>query len=202
MGSPPGLKYNFMDKISYEEMYYAYVCCRKKKKNKISAKKFEVNALYNIVQLTNEINERKYKISPSECFIVKYPTTREVFCALFRDRVVQHFVYNELAPVMDKKFIYDTANCRPYKGTDFGIKRVARFVKRETDNGTKDAYFLKIDLSGFFMSIDRQNLLNKVNNFIDTEYHGPHTEVLKYLVELIILNDCTKNAKRISPVSD
>lgn len=190
------------DYITYEEMYKSYIDCRKKKKNKISAKKFEENALYNVQKLTQEINDRKYKIRPSQCFIVKYPTTREVFCANFRDRVVQHFVYNELNPYMDKTFIYDTANCRINKGVDFAVSRVSRFAHSATLNGTEDAYYLKMDLSGFFMSMDRQILLNKIKKFIDDIYEGIHKDILKYLVEIIILNDCTINANRISPLSD
>lgn len=190
------------DLITLEEMYYAYECCRKKKRGKFSTKKFEANALYNITKLVEEINRREYKISPSRCFIVKYPTKREVFCANFRDRIVQHFVYNEINPYMNKTFIFDTANCRLNKGTDFAIRRVQTFVRRETNNYTEDAYYLKMDLSGFFMSIKRDVLLKNVNNFLETQYFGKHKELLKYLVRLIITNDCTKGAIRISPPED
>ena len=115
-------------------MYNAYVSCRKNKRNKPSCKKFEVNALYNIQKLCSDINPCSYKLRPAECFIVKDPRLREVFCANFRDRVVQHFVYNELNPVIEKMLIYDAANCRKGKGTDFAIDRVARFIRRETCN--------------------------------------------------------------------
>jgi len=190
------------DKITIEEMYCAYQDCRHKKRGKYSTKKFESNALYNITKLVKEINERKYKISTSRCFIVKYPTKREVFCANFRDRVVQHFVYNEINPYMDKLFIFDTANCRKNKGTDFAIERVKTFVRRETNNYTEEAYYLKMDLSGFFMSIKRQELLDKALVFLNTKYQGNHKEVLTYLVTLIILNDCTKGAIRVTPIED
>lgn len=74
--------------VEYEDMYHAYICCRKRKKKKKDAKEFELNALFNITSLVDEINDGKYKLRPSSCFIVEYPTAREVFCAAFRDRVV------------------------------------------------------------------------------------------------------------------
>ena len=101
--------------IQFQDMYNAYVSCRKNKRNKPSCKKFEVNALYNIQKLCSDINSCSYKLRPAECFIVKDPRLREVFCANFRDRVVQHFVYNELNPVIEKMLIYDAANCRKGK---------------------------------------------------------------------------------------
>lgn len=190
------------EEIPFHVMYQAYLDCRKKKRSKEGAKQFEHGAFYYTQELTDDINRRRYKVGRSKCFIVKQPTTREVFCALFRDRVVQHFVYNELNPYMDRKFIYDTANCRVGKGTDFAIHRVEHFVRSATDNGHRKAYYLKMDLSGFFMSIDRKLLLEMVQDFVDMEYKGKYSEALCYLLPLIILNDCTKDAIRISPASD
>lgn len=188
--------------VTFEEIYKAYIDCRKRKKNKSGAKKFEINAFFNISNIVNEINNRKYKLRPAQCFIVKDPTLREVFCADFRDRVVQHFVYNELNPYIDKKLIFDAANCRKEKGTDFAIDRVKRFVRSATNNYQNEAYYLKMDLSGFFMKIDRQLLLKIVYNVIDNDYHGTHKETLKYLTKIIITTDVTKNATRLSPLSD
>ena len=37
-----------MSDILLEDMYKAYIDCRKNKRNKVSTIKFEVNALYNI----------------------------------------------------------------------------------------------------------------------------------------------------------
>lgn len=184
-----------MFNICYEDMYNAYLDCRKRKKNKKDAKAFELNALYNISVLVDEINAGKYKLRPSSCFIIEYPTMREVFCSAFRDRIVQHFVYNELNPVIDKRLIHDTASCRVGKGTDRAIDRVERFVREATDNYTHDANYVKADLSGFFMSIDRQLLLEKVLVLIDEDYHGKYKNVLKYLVRIIITTDQTINAR-------
>ena len=190
-----------MFNVEYEDMYRAYTDCRKRKKSTPGAKKFETYALYNIVQLTDEINRGKYKLMPSSCFVIEYPTQREVFCAAFRDRVVQHFVYNELNPVLEKLLIRDTASCRIGKGTDYAVQRVARFVRRETENYTGEAFFGKLDLSGYFMSIDRDLLFAKILHVVEHCYTGKYKDVLIYLIRIIILSDVTKNAQRICPIS-
>jgi len=98
--------------VSFEDLYFAYECCRSNKKNKIGAKKFEIAAMFNLTNLLADINNRTYRLKPSMCFLVYEPTVREVFCADFRDRIVQHFVYNELNPVIEKVLIKDTCSCR------------------------------------------------------------------------------------------
>lgn len=118
-------------------MYNAYTNCIRHK-NSTSAKEFETYALYNIKKLTDEINNRKYKLKQAKCFVVKKPRYREVFCCSFRDRVVQQFVYDELYPVIDKTLIFDSSHSRKKKGTDFAIKRVARFLRTSTKNYTEE----------------------------------------------------------------
>ena len=191
---------DIQEKVSLDDMWVAYQDYRRHKKNKKGAVQFECGALLKLQILCEEIEQQRYQLRPSECFIVRDPTLREVFCANPRDRIVQHFVYNELNPIIEKHLVYDAANCRKGKGTDFAIKRIWCAVKRESKNGTEPADFLKADISGFFMRINRKLLLSQILHLIDTEYKGPYPQTLRYLCTLIILTDVTKNAKRLSPI--
>lgn len=186
--------------VTLDDIYTAYEDCRKKKKNKRGTKGFSQNALYNCLKIVDEINNRRYVLKPSECFIVEYPKPREVFCAAFRDRVVQHFVYNELNPIIEKLLINDTCSCRKGKGTDYAIKRAIRKLRQESENYTVPVWIMKIDLSGFFMSIDREWLCSLIIEVINVHYHGKHKDTLLYLVPIIITSDFTKNAKRLVPM--
>lgn len=192
------------DKVSLEEFFQALMDCLENKKNTDGAKKFTAYAFHNLCNLVDEINCRRYVPKRSDCFVVKYPVPREVFCAAFRDRIVQHFVYNELNPVIERLLIQDTCSCRTGKGTDYAIQRVQTFVRKETDNWTDidNVYYAKLDISGFFMSMDRQRVLSDMLFIVDHIYKGPHKEVLRYLLPIIILTDVTKNANRLSPLSD
>lgn len=190
--------------VTLSDLYTAYLDCRRRKKNKAGAKAFDAYAIHILCNLRDEINHRKYRLKNSQCFIVKYPVPREVFCAAFRDRVVQHFVYNELNPVIEKMLIRDTASCRLGKGTDYAIKRAQTFLRRETDDYKRidGVYFGKFDLSGFFMGIDRHILLDKILWIVDNKYYGYYKSVLHYLLPIIILSDVTVGAVRISSHKD
>ena len=186
--------------VTLDDIYTAYEDCRRKKKSKRGTKGFAQNALFNCIKIVDEINERKYLLKPSECFIVSYPKPREVFCAAFRDRVVQHFVYNELNPVIEKLLINDTCSCRTGKGTDYAIKRVIRKLRQATDNYSVSVYLEKIDLSGFFMSIIRGWLCALVIEVINVHYYGRYKNTLLYLVPIIVTSDFTYKAKRLVPI--
>lgn len=190
--------------VTLQDLYTAYEDCRHRKKRKKGAKAFDPYALHILFCIRDELNQRRYRLKPSQCFVIKYPVPREVFCASFRDRVVQHFVFNELNPVIEKLLIRDTASCRIDKGTDYAIHRAQTFLRRETEDykHIDGVYIAKFDLSGFFMSIDRQILLNKVLWVVDNKYNGKYKAVLRYLLPIIILSDVTVNASRLSPLKD
>ncbi|MBQ6155940.1 MAG: hypothetical protein IJK22_04985 [Bacteroidales bacterium] len=174
------------------DLWTAYFDARKHKRNTMNALHFELDLEHNIHQLYEEIFYGTYKISPSICFIVNRPVKREVFAAHFRDRVVHHLVINKLLPLFENQFIYDSYSCRVGKGTLFGIRRLQKFIRSCTDNYRKEAFVLKLDIQGFFMSIRKSLLLAKVEDLIQRKYNGDDKELLLSLVRQIILNDPTQ----------
>jgi retron-type reverse transcriptase len=61
------------------------------------------------------------------------------------------------------------------------------------------AWVLKIDISGYFMHINRNILFAKLSSFIDVWYHALDKEQIKELCRLIIFNDPAENCIRHSP---
>lgn len=179
--------------MELSELFEAYYDCRKNKRNTVSAIKFELDYESNLIQLHEEIMDRTYRVGKSIAFIVDKPVKREIFAGDFRDRIVHHFVINELNPIFERLFIHDSYSCRTGKGTLFGIQRMEKYIRAASENYTKDAYILKLDISGFFMSIDREILLDMVENIIDTKYTGDDPDILRFLIRTIITNDPTKN---------
>jgi RNA-directed DNA polymerase len=175
------------------DLFKAYYDARKNKRNTHNALQFEMAFESNVMQLSKEIAECTYQLSPCICFIVNRPVKREIFAAHFRDRVVHHYVINKLNAVFENQFIYDSYSCRKGKGTHFGIERLKRFMRSCSDNYTKEAYVLKLDIQGFFMNINKKLLCQRVCKIISDKYKGEDKQVLMYLVETIILNDPTKN---------
>ena len=148
------------------DLFKAYFDARKNKRSTLNALAFEKYFESNIFELADEIIENRYVIKPSICFIVKKPVKREIFDADFRDRVVHHFIYNYIAPLFEKVFINDSYSCRKGKGTHYGIKRVDHFIRSCSQNYSKEAYILKLDIKGYFMAMNKSLLYEKTVSVI------------------------------------
>lgn len=97
--------------FTYAEVVAAFDDCLKHKKNTKGAKDFCLNKISNLLDLTDEINSRTYKIGTSQAFIITDPKVREVFAAAFRDRIVHHLIIRELEPYFERYFIGTTFSC-------------------------------------------------------------------------------------------
>ena len=152
------------------DLFQAYYNARRNKRNTINQLKFELNFEREIFKLYNEIETRAYKPLREVAFIVNKPVKREIFAADFRDRVVHHLLFQYLAPIIEKYLIYDCYSCRRGKGTSAGIQRAAKFLRSCSENYKKDCYIMQMDISGYFMSINRELLYRKVNGMLQTDY--------------------------------
>ena len=138
------------------------------------------------------------------CFIVFSPVKREVFAAAFRDRVVHHLLYNYLLPFYEPRFIFDSYSCRVGKGTLFGVERLEHHIRSVSNNYTRECWVLKMDIKGYFMSIPRLDLYNRIVAFVtpllsNDDWRWP---VMNYLLEKVLLNDPTKACYRKGNISD
>ena len=185
----------FSDKQLLYDLFQAYFDARKNKRNTINALSFEIDFERKLFELYKEIKERKYEIRPSICFVIKEPMLREVFAADFRDRVVHHLIYNYISPFFERLFINDSYSCRIGKGTSYGIKRLDHFIRSCSHNYSRDCYILKLDIKGYFMSMDRSILYQKVektlNRFQETADFD--VDLISYLIRQVIFRDPTKD---------
>lgn len=180
-------------KIELSELFQAYFECRKNKRNTANALAFEIDYENSLVQLFEEINSETYEIGRSITFIVDKPVKREIFAADFRDRIVHHLIIGKLNYLFEKQFIHDSYSCRAGKGTHFGIQRIDRFIRQCSANYTKDCYILKLDLQGFFMSINKNILFARLEKFIKEKYNETDKELVLNLCNRVIFNETTKN---------
>lgn len=197
-------------KLLYD-LFEAYYDCRKNKRNTANSINFELNYESNIIKLRDDIISGNYEVGKSIAFIVDKPVKREIFAWDFRDRIVHHYIINKLDPYFEKNFIYDSYSCREKKWTLFWVKRVEKFIRSCSENYSKDCYILKLDIKGFFMSINKDILWEKLVEFIElknllcsifpflerrsTEERGEGLEkqLIFSLLQKIIYNDPTKN---------
>ena len=98
----------------------------------------------------------------SEHRVVEKPKRREIFAADFKDRVVHHLLVDYLEPKWERRFIHDSYACRKAKGTHNGVKRLQTFTRQVTCNGVCPAWYLQLDIKGYFVSIDRMILFKRL----------------------------------------
>ncbi|MAF32710.1 MAG: hypothetical protein CL941_01910 [Desulfobacter sp.] len=75
-----------------------------------------------------------------------------------------------LEPEWEPRFIYDSYACREGKGTHAAVKRLQCFIRKVSNNRSRAAFFLQIDIRSFFMSINKRiffSLLEGKENNLD-----------------------------------
>jgi hypothetical protein len=175
--------------IPLVDLFKAYYSCRKNKRNTINALAFELNLEEELIKLKEALESGTYTISNAIAFVVDKPVKREIFAANFRDRVVHHLVIQKMNSVFEPYFIYDSYACRKGKGTHFGIKRVAGFIRKCSKNYTQDCYILKLDIKGFFMHINKAILYTKIEALFVAKYNRADKELYLNLCKTILFND-------------
>jgi len=175
----------------FEEIYKAYLKCRKRKRNTLNALVFEQNLIENICNLETSLNNYTYTPKRSVCFLTTTPKLREVFAADFSDRVIHHLIVPILEQIYEPKFIYDSYSNRKNKGIHNASKRAIHFIK-----ATK--YYLQLDVKNFFYSIDKNILFYKLKDEIINNYNKVKNSLIKvhemlWIVNKIIYHDVTKN---------
>lgn len=188
------------------DLFTAYYCARKNKRNTSSQIRFERNLSDNLIRLYEDVVTGKYRVGRSMCFVIRDPVLREVFAASFRDRIVHHLLYNWLMPIFEPTFIYDSYSCRVGKGTLFGIKRLEHHIRSCSDNYTKQCYILKLDIEGYFMNISRQKLYDlvvaRLQKYASSHHLSFDLSLALRLLSQIIFNDPVKGCYRKGNIKD
>lgn len=196
------------EKLTFEELYNSYGLCIKNKKRKYGTYNFTNEELcQNLIKLLDRLNNRNYVPEASNCYVITEPALREIYAAQFCDRIVQHFYMSEIENILENELVDGCCSCRKSKGTDYALKLLKKNLVKISKNGKNDVFFLKIDLSGYFMSIDRKNVSNKFLSLIKNKYIGKHKDILMYLTPIIFENNpslncnykCNENMRRKVP---
>ena len=183
-----------MSIFTLENIYKAYLDCRENKRKTANALKFEYDLENNLLKLQKELASGTYQPGRSICFAVSEPTPREIFAADFRDRVVHHLLVREINEIGERNFICDSFACRKEKGTHKAVERLKIFSRKVSQNHKKEAFFAQLDISGFFMSIDKNILYEILKKMIlkQNKKEQWKKEVLQ-LGKIIIFYDPTTN---------
>ena len=199
----------------YKDLLQAYLDARRHKRNKPYQRRFEANLEENLETLCDALWNRTYKPLPSNCFIITDPKRREVFAAHFRDRIVHHLYFNYTHEIFERTFIEDSYSCIRGRGTHYGIRRLQQHILKESQNYKHPCFVLKMDIRGYFMSINRGKLLeiclnsldrmasHKVGKYRPTRWNTlVDFDFVRYLTEEIVLLNPTKDCRIIGLWAD
>ena len=180
-------KLRLVNQYTYQDIFHAYMECRKEKRNSRSAIAFEVRFEKNLEQLLDEVNSGTYQIGRSEVFVVEWPKPREIWSALFRDRIVHHLVCRDITGYFEARFIEDTFSCIKGRGTLAASNRLVDLHRKITQNYARDCWYLQVDVKNFFVSIDKRTLWGFLEKTIGND------TLTSRLMKQIVFNDPTAN---------
>lgn len=143
------------------------------KHDRLAVAEFEFYLEREVLALQSELKEGCYKPGEFFTFEIRDPKPRRICAAPFRDRVVHHAICNVLAPVFERRLIFDSYACRPGKGSHAAVKRVQEISRRY-------AFFLKLDIRKYFDSVDHSVLKSLLKRYLKDR---PLLELLERIID-------------------
>lgn len=190
-----------MEYVTIEEIDQAYRDCKRRKTSTGGYLEYSKNYIMENYRLYEELNSMTYEVGKSRCFVVTRPKLREVFCAQFRDRVVHHLLVNKFITILESEMTDSAFACRMGKGTDYGINYIKDAIERVSHNYQRETWVMKCDIEGFFMSIDRMMLYQRLESVLRRDYHGADIEWWLWLWGKVILNRPERNCERVGDLA-
>lgn len=158
--------HKYDDTIILEALLSTWQRFLRRKRHKKDVITFEAKLSENILGLYLSLKNKTYIHGPYSAFNISDPKPRNIHKATVRDRLLHHFLYRELYPYFDGRFIYDSYSCRKYKGTHRALDRFKFFAGKVSKNNTRTCYVLKCDIRKFFASIDQEILMKILGRHI------------------------------------
>jgi len=185
--------------LLFAELYLAEVEARKGGKRKtFDTHIYEANIFENLIRLRDALWEYEYKPCRGTAHVVFRPVQREIFAAPYVDRIVHHFVVNNLIDWWETRLHYDSCSCREGKGTLFGVRRLRDHMRSVSQNFAIPTDVIKMDISGYFMHIRRDVLFEKVMWGVDkifVDKTDRRYKILRHAIREIIFDNPVAGVK-------
>lgn len=199
---------NLYDSIcTIDALYRGFEEARRSKRTTRACHQFEQRLGGEIQALSRELETGAYQPLPYRTFMVWEPKPRTISAPAFRDRVVQHAIYNAIRPIFDRTFIDQSFACRVGRGTH----AAADYVQHALGQVPRDSWVLQMDIRRYYYSLVRailrgliarvikdERLVDLIMLFADpgTPLGVPIGNLLAQLFGLIYLNPLDHFAKR------
>lgn len=185
--------------LLYFELYLAELQARRGGKRKtFDTHAFEQNLAENLTRLRDALWDYEYHPSRGTAHVIFKPVQREIFAAPYVDRIVHHFIVNTVMDWWERRFSEDSYSCRVGKGTSYGIERLRRHIQSASNNYKIPTYVIKLDISGYFMHIQRNILYQRVISGLDRQFadnRGRRYQIVKNAIREIVFDDPVRGVK-------
>lgn len=149
----------FDDVVDIQNMELAFKKSMKgTNKYSVDAIEFASDETYNIRELRQSLINGTYEFTAYKRFKVYEPKERIIDAPYHRDKVVQLAIDKVLKRIYQPSFIFDSYACLDKKGSHKATDRVSEFLSRANWEYGDESYIIKLDISKFFYSVNRETL--------------------------------------------
>ena len=150
-------------------LYESFLLAKKGSDWKPQVQKFEMNSLFEIFQMQDELQNRTYQLKPTSNFIIsERGKTRPITGEQIQDRIVKHALCDEqLNPSIAPYLIYDNGASQKNKGIDFTRARLVKHLRSfYNEYGTNDGYILIMDDKKYYDNIRHKPFIEQFDDKI------------------------------------
>lgn len=194
---PVGWVKILIDMVELTALLHSADEAEKRKRKSKETVKFLLNKQVNIIKLWKSINNRTYVHDGNYAFVVMIPKPREIFATSYKNRIVHHYLYERIMPLIDKHVPKRTFSNRKGLGGDRAIKQVWTDIYNLSNKYTEDCWIMKVDIKGYFPNAKWDLAFAKLKKLVEEEYFGEDKEDVLYLLhECLYANPITNCEKR------
>lgn len=186
--------------ITIGDIIDAYMAARKNKRRSADQVEFELHWQKNCADIVDAINSRSFKPT-AYTFVTDYPKPREVFASDMGTRVLHHYLDLRLRPLLEKRMGPHTWNNRVGMGQAACQSALAADIFEVSEGFTRDAWIIKVDMSGCFPNISQDIAYKQLEQVIVEDYHGRDKDELLYMLRVCVFSYPARHCYRKSPIS-
>lgn len=139
----------------------------------------------NLIRLKTKLTNFTYKHRKYKTFIVEDSKKRVINAPSFEDHILHHAVFSFLEEIFDKKFIENSFANRKNKGSHRAVLKLQKTSKKYN-------YFLKLDITKYFQSVEQETLFNQIKRHIRDEKFLYYVKIIiESYIETNIINPLT-----------
>lgn len=146
----------------YDVLLNSFQRCKEGKSFRDYVLAYELNLASNIANLQKRLLDGSYRPRPMREFYIYEPKVRLIQAPYFEDRIVHHAILAAVQRHIERKYYRHSYACQMGKGVHAASLQLNSWVKNPAN-----IWYLKLDLSKFFYSIDQAKLSDLVATYID-----------------------------------